>query len=155
VSEQPVPSNLAVAETFEKLSQALIAHASALTSFASLYRGGNASPQPAAGAGAADPAPAKAPRNKGTKDKPEPAAQSNGPAVATLDVQNFAVAWIKEGANDAAQAAIKSQVLSIVNKYGGQKIADLPATALGPVLAELQAAKAGGAGAPSSSAIDI
>jgi hypothetical protein len=153
VSEQPVPSNLAVAETFEKLSQALIAHASALTSFASLYRGGNASPQPSAGAGAADPAPAKATRGK--KGEAAPAAQSNSPAVTTLDVQNFAVAWIKEGANDAAQAAIKSQVLSIVNKYGGQKIADLPATALGPVLAELQAAKAGGAGAPSNSAIDI
>jgi hypothetical protein len=139
VSEQSAPTNVAVAETFEKLAQAMIAHAAALTSFAGLYRGG----APAA------PAPAKAAR--GGKKGPEAPATA---APTLKEVQDFAVAWIKEGASEAAQIAIKSQVVAITNKYGAQKIAELPTTSLAAVLGELQAAKAGGAAAPTG-AIDI
>jgi hypothetical protein len=148
VSEQSVPTNVAVAETFEKLAQAMIAHAAALTSFAGLYRGG--APAAPAATDPAAPAPAKAARGGKAKGPEAPAT-----AAPTLkEVQDFAVAWIKEGASDAAQVAIKSQVVAITNKYGAQKIAELPTTALAAVLGELQAAKAGGAGAPTG-AIDI
>lgn len=145
MSEQSVPTNVAVAETFEKLAQALIAHAAALTSFAGLYRGGAAS-SPAAGADAAA-APAKAPRG-GKKDAAPAAA-----APTIKEVQDFAVAWITSGKTDAEQIAIKAQVIAISNKYGAQKIAELPTTALAAVLGELTAAKAGGMAAPST--IDI
>lgn len=146
MSEQSVPTNMAVAEAFDKLAQALIAHAAALSSFAGMYKGAASSPAPAGADAAAAPATA----GKGSKKKDAAAA---APGATTAETQAFAVAWIKEGASEAAQLAIKNQVLSIVNKYGAQKIADLPATALGPVLAELTAAKAGGAAAPS--VIDI
>lgn len=149
---QSVPGNLAVAETFEKLAQALIAHAAGLNSLASMYRGAPEAPQPNAGADVAAAAPAKAP-TRGKKGDAAPAAQS-APAPTTAEVQAFAVAWIKEGATDAAQVAIRNQVLSVVNKYGATKIAELPATSLGAVLGELTAAKAGGAGA-ASTVIDI
>jgi hypothetical protein len=147
VSEQSAPTNVAVAETFEKLAQAMIAHAAALTSFAGLYRGG--APAAPAATDTAAPAPAKAAR--GGKKGPEAPATA---APTLKEVQDFAVAWIKEGASEAAQIAIKSQVVAITNKYGAQKIAELPTTSLAAVLGELQAAKAGGAAAPTG-AIDI
>lgn len=141
--------NVLAAESLEKMANAQIAQAAALMAIAALYRGG-LDAQPPAQSAATTPAPTTAASKKAPKKDAAPAAT---PAPTVVEVQTFATDWIKTGASDAAQLAIKSQIVSIVNKYGAQKIAELPPTTLGPVLAELTAAKAGGAAAPS--VIDI
>jgi hypothetical protein len=141
---------VAVAETFEKLAQALIAHAASLTSFANLYRGDTSGMKQTEAPAETKPAPTT---RKPVKATPAPAANAGSDTPSTKEVQDFAVAWIKEGASEAAQTAIKAQVVAIVNKYGAQKIDQLPATALAAVHDELKAAKSGGGAAPST--IDI